>query len=148
MIIAAISVAIACFTYWNSTTFAVTIAGASRNPAIYPQILSGILGLLGVILAVNTVRAKHHTDRISIDIEAVRNVIKLMLSLSAYVVGIVYIGFPISNVLFIFVTIVLLGGERKTALKLCIPISIALYVVFFWLFQIPLPEGILWKLGE
>jgi hypothetical protein len=147
MIIAGISIALAAFVYWNSNTFAIVTGSASKNPAIYPQILAGLLALLGVILAVDTVWTKHNKDRFVIDIEAVRNVAKLMLSLIGYVVGIVYLGFPIANVLFIFVTIILLGGERNTALKLCVPISIALYLIFFWLFQMPMPEGQLWKLG-
>jgi hypothetical protein len=148
MIIAGISVALAGFVYINSNTFAVATGSAAQNPAFFPQVLAGLLGLLGLILAVITVKEKHQTDKITIDVEAVRNVSKLMLSLIGYVIGILYLGFAIANVLFIYVTIMLLGGERNTALKLCIPISVALYAIFFWLFQIPVPDGILWKLGE
>lgn len=148
MIIAGISIALACFVYADSNSFAIVGGSAAKNPAFYPQLLAGILGLLGVILAVITVKEKHHKDKIAIDVGALRNVSKLMLSLIAYVAGILYLGFAISNTMFIFGTIILLGGDRKTALKLCIPISIALYAVFFWLFQIPVPSGLIWKLVE
>lgn len=147
MIIAAFSIVLAGFVYCNSLTFAVITGKAAQNPAVYPQILAGILGLLGLILLGVTIREKRYAERISLDSEAVRNVTKIMLNLVIYVIGIVYLGFPIANALFVISSIMLLGGDRKTALKLCVPISVVLYLLFFWLFQIPMPEGLLWKLG-
>lgn len=131
---------ISIFAFFYAMTFRIVENGAAANPAFYPQVLAVLLGLLGLTLLINTLR-KGDLSKINIDKEVLYNVLQLMGVLILYVLGIFFIGFPISTGLFIFISIILLGGSRSTALKLFIPITLVLYIMFFIVFKIPIPIG-------
>ena len=144
ILISVITIALAIYFYVGSMTFAAPEGGLAKDPALYPQILAIIFGFLGFLLLVNTVRDKKAGEKLAINSEAVANVLKLTLSLSLYTAAISYVGFPLSTVLFCFATIMLLGGRVKTAATLCLPITFGLYLLFFVIFQMPMPQGSLW----
>ncbi len=144
-ILAIVAAGLAVFIYVDSRTFAAPQGGLAKDPALYPQMLALILALLAVALAVNVIRGKRLNEKIVLDRQALFNVGRLVVILCLYVFAIVYVGFPVSTVLFIYVGVVALGGSRLTAAKLCLPVALALYVVFFVLFQMPMPVGKLWE---
>lgn len=145
IILAVTAIGLAFFVYINSMTFAAPQGGLAKNPALYPQIMAVILGLLAAALAVNAIRDGRLREKVAVDPQALINVGKLVLVLCLYIFAIVQVGFPVSTVAFIYVTVVTLGGRQATAAKLCIPVALALYIVFFVLFQMPMPTGTLWE---
>jgi putative tricarboxylic transport membrane protein len=149
-----VAVAIAGFVYGQAGQFAEGGASLARNPALYPRILAVIVFAIGAILLVQAavaaarVRAAGGGKRREAkkkDAAGMRNVAFTALILIVYVGAIYLLGFIIPTAAFMLATPMTLGTKFKTALLVSVPATAVIYVVFFILFKVPIPSGILFQ---
>ncbi|MCX7787421.1 MAG: tripartite tricarboxylate transporter TctB family protein [Spirochaetes bacterium] len=130
--------------YLGSSGFERKGVAVSENPALYPQLLALVLCLFGITLVVQgVVRREASKTRKNDEHRGVQRTMFVVCSLVGYAVGIYLFGFILPSLLFMFIVPLQLGASRKTALLVSAPLSIALYVVFFLLFKVPIPHGVL-----
>jgi hypothetical protein len=143
-----VAVFIAFFVYFTSASIESGGASLSANPALYPRILAGVVFFLGVSLILQTVIKYRRGERkpaVFDDREALGRVGKMLAVLCLYVVGIYFIGFILPTLLFSFFMPFISGSRLRTSLLVSVPVTLALYVVFFIFFKVPIPHGILFR---
>ncbi len=146
---AAAIVALAVGAYLNSASFSTEKSFSGMDPATYPRALAIVLIFLGAILLVSSfarsrrgqaAQAVHSGAPLLEELAVVAPVVGV---LAAYVGAIYLFGFLLPTVLFTLSLSLLLKAKRSTALIICVPMAGVLYVVFFILFRVPIPHGIL-----
>jgi len=112
------------------------------NPAMYPRIIALILFILSVILIVQAIRKGAFKNiKIHIDRQKAVKVIKLLLGVLLYIVGINYIGYITATLLCVILFVYLFDGTIKQAILYSIGLTAVLYVIFRMGFKILLPVG-------
>ena len=118
--------------------------GVNRyGPNFFPQALSAMLALSSIALIVQALRGKALKDLETIDKQGfIRATITLVIAL-IYLFIMQYIGFYISTVMFLFVTMKYLGQKNNFyTLLISICVGSIIYGIFSTFLKIPLPEGI------
>jgi putative tricarboxylic transport membrane protein len=144
----AVAVGISVFVYFTSVSIESGGASLSGNPALYPRILAAVVFLLGVLLILQAIVKSRRGEKLPAafnDREALGRVGKMLTVLCLYVVGIYFVGFIFPTLLFSFFMPLISGSRLKTALLVSLPVTVALYVVFFIFFKVPIPHGILFR---
>lgn len=114
----------------------------ANNPAFYPRLLALVLFILSVVHLIQSVR-KGALKNIKIQIDkgkAVR-VLKLLLVIVVYIIGINYIGYIASSIICIFLLVLIFDGKILQAIICAVGATAALYLVFQIGFRIRLPVG-------
>jgi len=144
--------AIGGFVLFQSRNFSKGGASLADNPAVYPRILASILIGLGAILIVRTMAAGMARKPVAASTERTKGsfvsegsarVAKVAACLIGFVGLTSLFGFAPASLLFGFGTPLALGTSRKTAILVSISLTATIYVVFFILFKVPVPRGIL-----
>jgi len=79
------------------------------NAATFSRLLSALIGVLGVVLMIQSIYTKNN---IKIQFKNSKIVITVIIALILYALTIKYIGFEITTVCFIFFTLYLLGTKK------------------------------------
>ncbi len=132
--------------YWGSQVFNRREAALSENPALYPQLLALVLCVFGVALSIQGLIRKESSKQVPRgERTGVQRSLYVVLTLVGYAAGIYLFGFILPSLLFMFGVPILLGSSRKTAFLVSVPLTIALYVTFFLLFKVPVPQGAIFR---
>ncbi len=141
----------AVFVYAEAGRFAESGASLADNPALYPRILAVIVFAMGVVLIVRAmvtflkVRKERPPEEKTEKSAGMRYVALTVALLTVYVGMIHLLGFIVPTIAFTVVTQVSLGTKLKTAVFVGIPLTTALYLLFFIFFKVPIPSGILFE---
>lgn len=130
------------FVFMSATPLAKSSAGLSDNPALFPQAISFVLVVLGLILLARSVKNKSMVKLRFRKISLLK-VSSLFLILIAYLVAMSHLGYIISTILFLYLMMAFLGCRKAKACVFSFLITLSLYMVFSLLFQVPLPQGMI-----
>ena len=112
------------------------------NPALYPRIIALILFILSIVLIVQAIRKGALKNiQIRIDRQKAIKVIKLLLTVLLYIIGINFLGYIVSSVICIALFVYLFDGTIKQAILYSVGLTVVLYLVFRIGFKILLPVG-------
>lgn len=134
--------------YWNSFKIVITVHDA-MGPRFFPQLVSIILGILSIILIIKAFKNNQEIE--DKKFENIPSIIATILILLIYALLIEKIGFIIMTTLYLFLQILLLLPKNLLKNKKYITIAgtvslflpISLYFLFYNVFSIFLPTGIL-----
>lgn len=140
--VAAISIGIAV--YILSTPLDVSDAPFSSNPAIFPQLISIFIILLGFMLLINSLKSGAWSFEFKIKISSLK-LGSLFLLFIVYLVGLQVLGFIISTLIFLWVMMYLLSNEKLLPILYSLALTTMLYMVFGFGFKILLPIGYFWS---
>jgi len=110
------------------------------SAATFPRLLSTLIGVLGVVLMIQSIYTKNN---IKIQFKNSKIVITVIIALILYALTIKYIGFEITTVCFIFFTLYLLG-IKKLSYLIFTPIITTLLIQYIFknILGVALPVGI------
>ena len=141
----AVAAGLSLFAYFSASSFEKGGVSLAENPALYPRILAVVVFCMGIALILQALlksrRGESKTAAYN-DKEALSRVGKILSVLCGYVFGIYLIGFIVPTLAFTCAMPLISGSRLKTALMVSLPLTAALYVVFFILFKVPVPHGI------
>lgn len=138
-----VGLTVGAFAYWETFRFDRREAFISENPALYPQLLSIVLCLLSASLVIKAIAGKELQHiKANSESSGIWRMMKVVISLVGYSVGIYLFGFILPSLLFMYIMPLQLGTSKRTALLVSAPLTIALYVTFFLLFKVPIPHGV------
>lgn len=108
------------------------------SPGFFPTFVLVVLGLCGVVLFAKSVTVEK--DKTFIPVFAWKKLLPVIVMLAVYMFAMEYIGFIISTLIFMVVTMLFYGERRKKYLAL-VPIATTafIFLVFTEIFNIPLP---------
>lgn len=130
---------LAVLLYRSTASFPET---SQTTTAIYIKILSIALGVLGLIQLIFTFF--HENLSLNNLIKSPKKFLILMILLVLYVWMINVLGFNVSSVLFMIVTMYAMGYRKYIkAILISIFTTFSVYFLFYKIFEIPLPKGIL-----
>lgn len=146
-----------------SVAYAMQVRGVSVEGLLFARPLLYICVILSVyLLAREGVRVERVLDRgkghatgergsmtRGVTMES-RRMLVLTIAAFVYLLCLQYVGFLVLSILFLTVTMLLLGVRRPIVL-VAVPLSVvgSLYVVLEWWLRLPVPDGIILKLfGE
>lgn len=143
IITSVIVMALSAFAYFNAETFSLIKRGTwnlAKNPAVYPRMIATVMFVLGAILLISTIM-KGKVKGLQIDKGIFGNILKVVVLMFLYIIGVYILGFILATTLFMISVIMVFGGKIKTALIVSLPVTVGLYVIFQVLFSVPLPLG-------
>jgi hypothetical protein len=147
-----VTIAIGVFVFFYAAVFSKGGFSFAENPALYPRMLAVILVLLGASLlfqtriklqrsaADNTAPASGADE--GVIPEGRPRVIRIAAALIGFVVMTWFVGFVVASVFFCFVTPLILGTTKKTAIIVSLALTGVIYLLFFIFFKVPVPHGI------
>ncbi len=142
IIIGALLLTMALTAYISSGAFA--REELNFGPQFYPRLLSCFMGPLSIILIVRgiSIKWRHHTSS-EAHIAGQKNkrlALITFITLALYAAGIPVLGYIAATLLFLSVTIVMLGERRPLRIAVwTISVTFALYFVFQRILNVPLP---------
>ncbi len=110
--------------------------------AMFPRILAGIMGFLGLLLCVSALKA--HERQASIESFRNMDVWKGYLLITAYVIAMSSIGFFVSTAFFVIVFMYL--NKERSVIRIgatALILNVFIYLVFVAQLNVPLPNGFL-----
>lgn len=117
-----------------------------RQASDFPRLISIIMITLGCILVfqyIKHTKSSNNNTEEKMDKSKLIKVLLLACLFIAYYLVIEVLGYIISTFLIVFLTIQLLGYKKiKVKLVLSTTLSIFLYLIFTFLFQVNLPNGL------
>jgi hypothetical protein len=140
-----VAAGLSLFAYVSASAFEKGGASLAENPALYPRILSGVVfcfGLALILQALLKFRKGEKKPSAYGDKEALGRVGKILAVLFGYAFAIYLVGFIVPTLAFTCITPLVSGSRLKTAFYVSLPLTAALYVVFFIFFKVPIPHGI------
>lgn len=136
---------ISIFVYFYSNTFAAVGKNADsfiKNPALYPKMLAICMFVLSLVLLLKAL-IKKEKDKIQFNFARLKKVFVFVVVIICYIYVMVLVGYIISTMLFIFVSILLYKGSKRQALIYTLPITFAIYFGFNYLLNVMLPKGVI-----
>ncbi|MFT8274894.1 tripartite tricarboxylate transporter TctB family protein [Kerstersia gyiorum] len=151
--------------------FPPSLTDTDIGPSVFPMAYGLVLALLGLLLFIQSVRGRTAPAPVANPAAVVQEALqeaaesadpehapvhfgRLVLGLigaALYVAAIVYAGFALSTVLYLWLMISLLKGPgamwRFSTIALAVLVGLVVYGVFVELLQVPLPAGE-WFLGD
>lgn len=134
-------IALAAGIYVVSADFPTVPGMPEPGPAFFPRVIAGLIGVLGVVLIVESVRnGEAHSHRI--DRRGVVRIGGATLLLVGYVAVMPYLGFVVDTALFLVVFMWFSGVRSPVAtLVVAVGVPVVLHYVFVSFLHVPLPEG-------
>jgi len=130
---------LAVLLYRSTATFPET---SQNTTAIYIKILAISLGVLGFVQVIITFF--HENLSLKNLIKSPKKFLTLVILLVLYVWMINVLGFNVSSVLFMVITMYVMGYRKHIkAILISILITFSVYLLFYKIFEIPLPKGLL-----
>ena len=113
--------------------------------SFFPRTLSIFLILLSLLLLFNSIKKdKNHSTQDSNDPYALIRVLIVIILTVAYRYVIDYIGFLILTPFYLIILMLLIKVENiKKSIVLSVSITMFIWLAFYYLLQMPLPNGIL-----
>jgi len=139
---------------WLAVAMAICIGGvrlslggfSKPGPGLFPFLIGSVLGLLAVIIFFQSLREGPGDEGKAMWPHPQRSlkVIYILIALILYAIGMDYLGFSVSTLLFLGFLLKAIEPQRWTAV-LCGSIfgTIVFYGVFRYWLDVPFPEGIL-----
>ena len=141
----AIFLFLSIFIFFSSQSFSSKgrrLFSLAYNPALYPIIIASILFIIAIILIVQAIRKGAFKNiQIHINRQKAIKVIKLLLGVILYIIGINYFGYIVATLFCIVLFVYLFDGTIKQAILYSVGLTVVLYVVFRIGFKILLPVG-------
>ncbi len=112
----------------------------------FPFYLSLIILVCSSITLIQSIRAKELSEESFVEKEPFRQVMAVLIPAALFVLGVQLIGIYVAGVIYITFFMVWLGKYAVwKALAVGLGVSIVLYMMFEYWFQIPLPHGSLFN---
>ncbi len=112
----------------------------------FPFYISLIILICSSVTLIQSIRAKELADETFVEREPFRQVMAVLIPAALFVLGVQLIGIYVAGVLYITFFMVWLGKYPLwKALAVGLGVSIVLYMMFEYWFQIPLPHGSLFN---
>lgn len=112
----------------------------------FPFYISLIILICSSVTLIQSIRAKELADETFVEREPFRQVMAVLIPAALFVLGVQLIGIYVAGLLYITFFMVWLGKYAVwKALAVGLGVSIALYMMFEYWFQIPLPHGSLFN---
>jgi len=112
----------------------------------FPFYISLIILICSSVTLIQSIRAKELADETFVEREPFRQVMAVLIPAALFVLGVQLIGIYVAGVLYITFFMVWLGKYAVwKALAVGLGVSIVLYMMFEYWFQIPLPHGSLFN---
>jgi hypothetical protein len=116
------------------------------EPNVYPLVLSAVLLLLSILLLLRGLRGKQrYLNSWVPPIEVARQIIFLFAALAVYILLFRTLGYLTSTILFMGGTLKFIDRGRSSfnVILISLLVSAISYGLFIFIFQIPVPRGIL-----
>lgn len=116
------------------------------GPHVYPLLLAAVLFLLSLGLVIGNLRSSGGGTKAWLPSgEIVGQIIFIFIALAAYIILFQTLGYLVSTLLFMIATLKFIDRQRSLGSILFISalVSVSCYVLFVYMFKIPVPEGIL-----
>ena len=112
----------------------------------FPFYLSLIILVCSSVTLIQSIRAKELADETFVEREPFRQVMAVLVPAALFVLGVQLIGIYVAGVIYITFFMVWLGKYAVwKALAVGLGVSVVLYMMFEYWFQIPLPHGSLFN---
>ncbi len=112
----------------------------------FPFYLSLIILVCSSITLIQSIRAKELSEESFVEKEPFRQVMAVLIPAALFVLGVQLIGIYVAGVIYITFFMVWLGKYAVwKALAVGLGVSVVLYMMFEYWFQIPLPHGSLFN---
>jgi len=113
------------------------------GPDFMPWILTVCLLLLSSLLLLKSLFSKGKGERvIGIALKEIAGILSLLAIIIAYIVAMVYFGYVFITPLFVAAMMLISGSKKpKEIIFFPIGITLAVYLFFYRLFDVPLPGG-------
>jgi uncharacterized membrane protein YiaA len=112
----------------------------------FPFYISLIILICSSVTLIQSIRAKELADETFVEREPFRQVMAVLIPAALFVLGVQLIGIYVAGVLYITFFMVWLGKYAVwKALAVGLGVSIVLFMMFEYWFQIPLPHGSLFN---
>lgn len=139
-IVGFILILLAGFAYYRSYSFP-SLEVTETGPALFPRIISIGIIFLSILLITKSFISK--TEE-SITTNSYKSVILTIAIMVFYLFGFFYIGFFVTSVISLTLIMLVMGIRNKWTIILVTIIStLVIYSIFYYIFNVPLPEGIL-----
>ena len=150
--VGAVFVALAIITYIMSTQLPPNLLGG-MGPEFMPQVLSGFMGVLGIIQCITGIKTMREYDpeqekeeESEFKPEYMR-VLATIIAFGVYVFAIKIVGFLVCSVIYLFVQMCILAPKEKRNYVLFAVIALLVNVVVYFIFRnglnVMLPTGFL-----
>lgn len=136
--------------YWYAGTFPFNIEkNLVLNPGFYPRFLSIIMIVLALLLLITSLKKKYKDKeslRKQVSKESIVLTFLTLLMVLIYPIGLQYLGFLITTLIFTFVLTYFLSDRNKYDIKTISFASLLITLIVFFVFDIilniPFPKGI------
>ncbi len=141
VLIGGVAVALSAAVYIDTLSFP-KMADGTPGPALFPQILSALFALFGIILIVQA-RHPHVGDAVEYRTAAVVKAGLMLAAIAFYVALVQRLGFLITATILTAVLMILLDVRVKIAVPAAVVTAVAFILLFEKVLRVPLPLGIL-----
>ena len=134
--------AIGLMTLLGTRGLSITTKGTGFGPGAFPLVVGSGLMVLSIFLVIRSCLAKNEIDQTKKSLKFLYKPFMILLLTSLYIGLILFLGFLVSTILFIFV-MTRFFGERSTKINALFSVSLGLLieVVFVVGLKLPLPTG-------
>ncbi len=119
-----------------------TMPGGAPGPALFPEILGGLLILFGAIVVIESRRKRRGEDVVYEGAALVKGALVLVF-IGIYVAVVTRVGFVLTSIGLLLALMLMLGVRARTALLSSVGIVLFCVVLFQKILRVPLPPGIL-----
>ena len=132
---------VAGFAYYRSFSFP-KLGVTETGPAFFPRLVT--MFIIGLSILLILMSFKKGKDEENVEIKELKRVLLTIGIMVFYLVGFLYIGFFVARFLSLIFIMYVMGIRKKTTIILVSLVSTGIvYLVFYYVFKVPLPEGIL-----
>lgn len=146
-----VCLALAAFIAWQTTTIPTRLVSNEPGPKMFPYLSAAGIAVMSILSMVfDGKKEKGKESKPYLDKTGWKRLALIMGECLLFCVGMQLIGFWLTAMLGMFVFILTLKGDKKINMVFAIVLSVALaslcYFGFTKGFNIPLPEGAVWKM--
>lgn len=119
------------------------MADGTPGPALFPQILSGLLFIFGGVLSVQSWRGGSQSSSANYGAAASLKALAILVAIAVYIAVVTELGFVLTSLALLLFIMVVLGVRMRIAIPTTVGVIIFCVVLFGRLLRVPLPPGIL-----
>lgn len=115
------------------------------GPAFYPTVLLVILLVLLLVLFVQTLMGKgmDEEEKTLPELKELKRPALILLCMIFYAILMPYLGFVITGILYLLVTMRILKADMKKSIICSVAMVLIVYLLFRYAFKVPLPIGMI-----
>ena len=127
--------------YWNTLSFP-KLPDGTPGPSLFPQILSVLLVVSGLILILESRRSR--TDEaVSYQGIAILKAGGVLVGVAAYIVLVERLGFLLTSGLLLAGLMLMLNVRVRIAIPVAVVVAVGCVILFEKILRVPLPPGLL-----